>query len=271
MLAAQLSFNIGAALAKDLFAAVGPAGVAALRTTIAALLLVAVARPWRLRPDRRQARFLVLYGLALGAMNLTFYYSIERLPIGVAVAIEISGPLAVVLFTSRTPRDFAWFALAAGSLALLLPWPGDAARLDPAGLLFALAAAAFWALYIVFGKRAAEVKGAPAVAIGMAVSCLITLPFGVAEAGSGLLAPPVLLVGLAVALASSMVPYVLEMVALERLTSRIFGVLTASAPAIAALAGFVVLGERLTLVQALAVAGMIAASAGCSLTRRKAA
>jgi len=268
MVLAQFSFNLGAALAKDLFAVVGPAGVAALRTSIAAAILLALARPWRARPTARQARFLLLYGLALGGMNLLIYFAIARLPLGIAVAVEISGPLAVVLFTSRSLRDFAWFALAAGSLALLVPWPGRAAALDPLGLLFALGAAACWALYILFGKRAAEVRGATAVALGMAAACLVTLPVGAAQAGLTLLAPPVLLTGLGVALLSSVLPYVLEMKALERLSARLFGVIVSCAPALAALAGFLLLGERLTLLQWLAVAGMIAASAGCSLTTR---
>ena len=268
MLLAQISFNVGAAIAKDLFAAVGPAGVAALRTSLAALVLLAVAQPWRQRYTSRQWRFLLLYGLALGGMNVMIYFAIARLPIGIAVAVEMSGPLAVVLFTSRTAKDFAWFALAAGSLALLVPWPGRAAPLDPVGLLFGLGAAGCWALYILFGKRAAEVRGATAVSIGMAAACCVTLPFGVAQAGTGLLSGPVLLTGLAVALMSSVLPYVLEMKALEQLSARVFGVLASSAPAVAALAGFAVLGERLTPLQGLAVLGMIAASAGCSLTSR---
>jgi inner membrane transporter RhtA len=271
VVAAQVSFNVGAALAKGLFATVGPEGVAALRTTIAALILLAIARPWRAAPTRSQRGWLILYGLALGGMNHLIYWAIERIPIGVAVAIEISGPLAVVLLTSRSLRDFLWLALALGGLALLVPWPGGDTPLDPLGVGFALGAAACWALYILFGKRASQVASRTAVALGMCVACCVTLPFGIAAAGSNLLLGPVLALGLAVAVLSSALPYLLEMQALGRLSSRVFGVVTSSAPAIAALVGFVLLGERLAPLQWLAIALMIAASAGCSLTAGPAA
>ena len=266
ILAAEFSINVGAAFAKGLFPLVGPEGVAALRTTIAAALLLAIVRPWRKRLAPGQAGWLLLYGLALGGMNLLIYWSFERIPIGIAVAIEISGPLAVVLLTSRTVRDFGWLALAVCGLVLLVPWPGSAARLDPVGIAFALGAAALWALYILCGKRASEAGGGMAVAIGMCWACAVTLPFGLAESGRGLLQPEVLGLGAVVALLSSAIPYALEMKALETLSSRVFGLITSSAPAVAALAGFLILGERLTPVQWLAVTLMMAASAGCSLT-----
>lgn len=265
IVAAQVSINLGAALGKGLFPSVGPEGVAALRTGIAALLLLGLARPWTVAITPRQAAWLFLYGLALGGMNLLIYWSMERIPIGIAVAIEICGPLAVVLLTSRSGRDFLWLALAVAGLLLLVPWPGAEAGLDPLGVAFALGAAACWALYILFGKRASEVGGGAAVALGMTAACLVTVPFGVSAAGTGLLLGPVLGLGLAVALLSSALPYLLEMAALGRLSSRVFGVVTSAAPAIAALAGFAVLGERLSPAQWLAVALMIAASAGCSL------
>lgn len=263
---AQLSTNLGAALGKSLFPLVGPEGVAALRTGISALILLAISRPWRIALTKRQATFLALYGLALGGMNLLIYLAIERLPIGVAIAIEISGPLSVVLLTSRSIRDFFWFALAVASLLMLMPWPGSQARLDPFGIAFAFGAAGCWALYILFGKRASELGSKTAVALGMPVACTVTLPFGIVMAGEKLLVSPVLWLGLVVALLSSAIPYMLEMKALERLSSRMFGVIISSAPAIGALAGYLILGEQLTLVQWLAVATMISASAGCALT-----
>ncbi|SET06719.1 inner membrane transporter RhtA [Nitrosospira multiformis] len=263
---AQLSTNLGAALGKSLFPLVGPEGVAALRTGISALILLAISRPWRIALTKRQITFLALYGLALGSMNLLIYLAIERLPIGVAIAIEISGPLSVVLLTSRSIRDFFWFALAVASLLMLMPWPGSQARLDPFGIAFAFGAAGCWALYILFGKRASELGSKTAVALGMSIACAVTLPFGVVMAGEKLLVSPVLWLGLVVALLSSAIPYILEMKALERLSSRMFGVIISSAPAIGALAGYLILGEQLTLVQWLAVATMISASAGCTLT-----
>jgi inner membrane transporter RhtA len=270
IVAAQLSFNVGAALAKSLFPAVGPEGVAALRTGLSALILLAVARPWRRPPSPRQVGWILLYGLSLGGMNLLIYWAFARIPIGVAVAIEIAGPLGVVLLTSRSGRDVLWVALAIASLLLLVPWPGRDAPLDPAGIGFAIGAALCWALYIVFGKRASRVEGRVAVSLGMIAASLVTIPIGVAAAGTELLAAPVLGLGLAVAMLSSAIPYLLEMRALERLSSRLFGVITSSAPALAALAGFALLGERLTAVQWIAIVMMIGASAGCSLTSRPA-
>ena len=270
IVAAQLSVNIGAAFAKGLFPLAGPEGVAALRTGAAALILMAVARPWRRSLSRCQMLWIILYGLALGGMNLLIYWAFARIPIGVAVSIEIGGPLSVVLLTSRSARDFLWLALAVASVLLLMPWPGRQAPLDLAGVGFAMGAAVCWALYIVFGKRASQVETGTAVALGMTMACLVTIPIGVTAVGSRLLNPAAWGLGLVVALLSSVIPYMLEMKALERLSSRLFGVITSSAPAVAALAGFVMLGERLTPAQWIAVLLMIGASAGCSLTSRPA-
>ncbi len=268
IVAAQISINAGAALGKGLFPLVGPEGVAALRTGLSALILIAIARPWRTASEPAQWGWLGLYGLSLGGMSLLIYWAIARIPIGIAVAIEICGPLAVVLMTSRSLRDLLWFGLAVIGLLLLLPWPGAQVRLDPIGLAFASGAAACWMIYILVGKRAAAVEGKVAVAIGMTAACLVTVPLGIATAGSGLLQPRVFAFGLLVAALSSALPFVLEMKALERLSSRVFGVVTSSAPAIAAVVGFVLLGERLSLVQWIAIAMMIAASVGCSLANR---
>lgn len=265
---AMVSVNVGAALGKGLFPLVRPEGVAALRTSIAALILLVVMRAWSARFTGRQALWMVLYGIVLGGMNLLIYWAIARIPIGIAVTIEICGPLAIVLLTSRTAKDFLWFALAVAGLLLLVPWPGSGTNLDPVGVLYALGAATCWALYILFGKRAAEAESGIAVAVGMAFACLVTVPVGISAAGRSLLLPQVLGLGLVVAVLSSALPYYLEMRALEKLSSRIFGLVTSSAPAIAALVGFFVLGERLTPVQWLAVGMMIAASAGCSLASR---
>lgn len=267
---ANVSINIGAAFAKTLFPVIGPEGVALFRTVVSVLLLMPIAQPWKLTFTPSQIRVLFFYGLTLGAMNLLIYWAFARIPIGVAVAIEISGPLAIVLLTSRSLLDFLWFLLAVASLALLIPWPGNASDLDLVGVLCALGAAIGWALYILLGKRAAEVKSSAAVACGMAAACLVTVPFGVATAGTDLLLGSVIGLGCVVAILSSALPYVLEMKALEILSSRMFGVITSSTPAIAALAGFAILGERLTSTQWLAVALMIGASAGCTLTSKPA-
>lgn len=268
VVAAQVSVNLGAGIGKSLFGAVGPEGVVLLRTALGAMLLVALTRPWNIRLDRGDFRRLAAYGIALGAMNLLFYLAIARIPLGVAVAIEIAGPLAVVVFTSRSRRDLAWLALAVLGLAMLLPWPGRDVALDPLGIAFAFGAAVGWALYIVYGKRASQVPGRVAVAWGMVFACLVTAPFGLARAGTALLDAHILAMGLAVAVLSSALPFALEMIGLKQLSNAVFGMIVSSSPAIAAVCGYILLGEHLTLVEWLAVGMMIAASAGSTLTAR---
>jgi inner membrane transporter RhtA len=266
-LAAQ---NVGAAVAKQLFPLVGAEGVTALRVGISALLLLAAIRPWRRPLGRADALNLLVYGFTLGLMNLLIYRAFDLIPIGIAVAIDVTGPLAVVLLSSRRPRDFGWVACAAAGLALLLPLRAGSAALAPAGVAYAVGAAVCWAFYIVSGKRASTLEGGQAVAWGMLAASLFTVPVGVVHAGAGLLAPGVLAGGCAVALLSSALPYSLEMFALKRLPRRVFGILVSSAPAVGALAGFFVLGERLAPLQWLAIALVIAASAGSAATARRA-
>ena len=266
ILLAQLSVNAGAAVGKGLFAQAGPEGVAMLRTSIAALIMFAIARPWRARLDTAQLGWLALYGLALGTMNLSIYLALERIPIGIAVAIELTGPLAVVLATSRTRRDFLWLALAVGGVALLLPWPGHNAPLDPLGIAFALGAAACWAGYILFGKQASRVEGFTAVSMGMLFACAVTIPVGLANATAALWQPNMLALGAVIAVLSSAIPYALEMKALGKVSARVFGVASSTAPAIAALAGLVWLGETIGPWQASGIGLVMAASIGASLT-----
>jgi len=265
ILASMVSVNAGAAWAKGLFPVVGSEGLTALRVGLAALLLLAVVRPWRTPVTRLDARNLLVYGLTLGAMNLCIYRAFERIPLGIAVAIEVTGPLAVVILSSRHLRDFVWVACAGLGLWLLLPVQGSSA-LDPIGVAYALAAAFCWAMYIVFGKRVSTLKGGQAVAWGMLAASLFAVPFGVVHAGAALFTPGMLLGGLAVALLSSALPYTLEMMALARLPQRVFGILVSAGPAIAALAGFVMLGERLTTLQWLAIGLVILASGGAAAT-----
>lgn len=260
VLASLCCQNAGAAFAKSLFQTVGPEGMTALRVGIAALLLTVVMRPWRVRPNRRQAWSLLAYGAALGLMNLTIYGAFARIPIGIAIAIEVTGPLTVVLLGSRRPRDFLWLGLAVAGLLLLLPPDGLSAPLDPVGVALAIGAGVCWACYILFGSQVAVLPRSSAVAGGMLVAAVVTVPIGLAEAGSGLLRPGILLAGLAVAVLSSALPYSLEMLALGRMPRRVFGMLVSSAPAIGGLAGFLLLGERLTLLQAAAILCIMLAS-----------
>ena len=269
IVASMVSVNAGAAWAKGLFPLVGAAGVTAARVGLAAVLMLAVVRPWRQLPKRADARNLLVYGLMLGCMNLLIYGAFARIPIGVAVAIEVVGPLAVVVLSSRRARDFAWVLLAALGLWLLAPFHDGVPPLDPLGVLYALGAAFCWAMYIVFGKRVSHLGGGQAVAWGMLAAALFTVPVGVAHAGANLLAPAVLMGGLAVAVLSSALPYSLEMAALARLPQRVFGILVSAGPAFAALAGYIVLGERLTGMQWLAIVLVVFACGGAAATARR--
>jgi inner membrane transporter RhtA len=270
LVAGMVSLQCGATFAKSLFPAIGAAGTSALRVGFSALILIAVWRPWRRSLPAREAGWIALYGSALGLMNLLFYLALARLPLGPAVAIEFVGPLAVALIASRRRSDFLWIGLAILGLMLLLPI-ATTAGLDPIGVALDLGAALAWALYILFGQRAGRVDGGQAVSLGMLTAALVAAPFGVAEAGASLLAPEILLSGLAVAIMSSALPYSLEMVALRRLDRKSFGVLMSLEPAVAACAGLVLLGERINAVQWLAIGLVIAASVGITVGSQRSA
>jgi len=261
-----ISVNFGAAYAKGLFPLVGSAGVTAVRVGLAAILLLAFWRPWRAPLARRDMANVAVYGLMLGFMNLLIYAAFARIPIGIAIAIEVIGPLAVVVLSSRHLRDFAWVACAAGGLYLLAPTTANATALDPVGVAAALGAAFCWAMYIVFGKRVSTLKGGHVVSWGMLVAAICTVPVGLAQAGSALFAPQILLGGLVVAVLSSILPYSLEMLALSRLPRKVFGILVSAGPAVGALAGFFVLGEVLTVVQWAAIGLIVVATGGSAAT-----
>jgi inner membrane transporter RhtA len=259
VLVAAVSPQIGAAFAVTLFDELGPAGAAFLRLAFAAIILWAIWRP-RLEGDLRLAG---AFGAALGLMNWSFYESIDRIPLGVAVTIEFAGPLLVAVIGSRRLLDGVWIALAAVGIVLLVN-PGGGA-LDPLGVGFALAAAGCWMAYIYLSKRTgAAFAGGSGLAIAMAVGALIVLPAGVLQARGALAEPDLLASALVVAVASSVLPYSLELEALRRLPSAVFGVLMSVDPAVAALAGFVVLGQDLGARELLAIAMVIVASAGAA-------
>ncbi len=264
---AMLLISVGTSLAKGLFAAVGAEGTSLYRAVFSALVLVALTRPWRRRWTRRELTDLALYGGSLGAMNLAFYKALTTIPLGLAMAIEFLGPLCVSLIHSRRPADFAWIALAVAGLALLLPIAGPVQALDPAGVGLALLAALFWALYIVFGQRGGQVDPGQAVALGMTVAALVIAPAGIARAGSHLLDPHVMTLGLGVAMVSGAAPFWLERIALKGIERRAFGVLIAAEPAVGALAASMLLGETLSARQWVAIACVIAAGAGSVLWR----
>jgi len=256
----------GASFAKMLFPLVGAFGATALRLSLGAVVLLLVFRPWRHRLDGKQWRAVLLYGVVMGAMNLFFYAALEHIPLGIAVALEFTGPLAVALFGARKPLDFAWIALALGGFVLLLPWAGFAGDISPFGVVLALCAGACWAGYIIFGQRAGTGGGAHIAALGVATAALIALPFGVVTAGPLLIDPSILPLGLAVALLSSAIPYALDMVALPHIPARLFGILMSGQPALAALSGLVILGETLSPFQLGGMAAIIIASIGATAT-----
>lgn len=266
----MVSLQSGATFAKSLFPAVGASGTSALRVGFSALILVAVWRPWRRSLPAREAGWIALYGTALGLMNLLFYLALARLPLGPAVAIEFVGPLAVALIASRRRSDFLWIGVAVAGLALLLPISGQDG-LDPIGILLDLGAALCWALYILFGQRAGRIDGGQAVSLGMFTAAIVVAPFGLSEAGPALLNPGILAAGLGVAVMSSALPYSLEMFALRRLDRKSFGVLMSLEPAVAACAGLVLLGERISPIQWLAIGLVIAASVGITVSTRRTA
>lgn len=270
ILGAVTALGLGTSWAKhSLFPVVGAQGTTAVRVGFSALLLLLFWRPWRWALSGADARTVALYGAALGAMNLCFYMSLRTIPFGLAVAIEFAGPLAVALFSSRRPLDFLWVLLAAAGLALLLPLGHDVSTLDPAGVLFALAAAVFWATYIIFGKRASHLHAGHSVSLGLFVAALVVVPVGVAHAGGALLSPVILATGLGVALISSAIPISLEMVALKRLSPQAFGIMASMEPAVAALLALALLGEYLSAMQWLAIALIVAASVGSSVTAQR--
>ena len=268
ILIAMLSIQSGASLAKSLFPVVGAPGVTALRIALGTLILVVIFKPWRLRFKKEQRLPLLFYGLVLGGMNYMFYLSIQTIPLGIAVALEFTGPLAVALFSSRRPVDFIWVILAVLGLWFLLPLGQDVAQIDLTGAALALGAGACWAVYILTGQRAGEEHGPATVALGSLIAAIIFVPIGMAQATDSIWQWSILPVGLAVAVLSTALPYSLEMIALTRLPTRIFGTLMSMEPALAAISGMVFLGETLTFTQTLALCSIIAASMGSTLTMR---
>ncbi|HEV2702110.1 MAG TPA: threonine/homoserine exporter RhtA [Steroidobacteraceae bacterium] len=259
---AMASIQAGASIAKTIFPLAGAIGTVTVRIVLGTLILAITMKPWRARIAQGSRRALLVYGMSLGLMNLSFYVALSRIPLGIAVALEFSGPLTVAVLTSRRPLDYCWIALAVGGLLLLLPIAHEGSRLDPVGVLFALGAGACWALYIIFGRRAGAAHGAQTVVLGSVISTLVVAPIGLATAGTALLSRSVLVPGLAVAILSTALPYSLEMVALTRLPARTFGVLMSIEPALAAFSGLVFLDERLSGMQWIAIILIIGASLG---------
>jgi inner membrane transporter RhtA len=254
--------QFGAGYAVTLFDELGPAGAAFLRLFFAAAVLVAVWRPRLRGRPLADLRLAVTFGVALGVMNLSIYSAMDRIPLGIAVTIEFAGPMAVGVLGSRRPLDLLWVALAAAGIVLLVD-PSGGGSLDSLGVAFALLAATMWAFYILLAERTGRVfPGGTGLAVAMVAGAVVIAPPGIAQAGSELLQPELLAAGAAVALASSVIPYSLDLEALRRLPANVFGVLMSLEPAVAALAGLIVLGQELGAREWAAITLVVVASAG---------
>ncbi len=265
VLAGIVSVQVGASLARQLFPIAGAVGVVTLRLVFSAAILLVVWRP-SLRMAKPTWLYVGLFGLVLGAMNMSFYQALDRIPLGVAVTVEFLGPLAVALAGSRRWLDGLWALLAAGGVVLLTDGGGAVSVI---GVLFALGAAACWGCYILLSAKVGEhTTGGGGLALASAIGGLLVLPFGIGTAGTQLVQPVVLAAGVGVALLSSVVPYSVELEALRRMPPRVFGVLMSLEPAVAALCGLVVLGQGLHPLQWIAVCLVVGASVGVTRTDR---
>ena len=268
LLIAMLSIQLGAGLAKQLFPMAGAAGTTSLRLFFAALILILVWKPWRHKFSRAEIKNLFIYGTSLGLMNLTFYLALKRIPLGIAVALEFLGPLAVAIFSSKRTIDYLWAILAMVGIFLIFPSADLNQAIDYLGVFFAVLAGLFWAFYIIFGQRAGtDLHGGIASCMGMFFALIVALPFGLIIDGEKLLNPQILPMAVAVAILSSALPYSLEMYVLKRIPSKTFGILMSAEPAIASLVGLIFLSEALTSLQWTAILSIIIASIGSSLSR----
>jgi inner membrane transporter RhtA len=264
VLVAISSLQFGAALGVTLFDDVGPTAAAAVRLFFAAAILLAIWRPNPAAHSREALRIALVFGLILGTMNWTIFLALDRIPVGVAITLEFLGPLGVAIAGSRTRLDVLWVLLAAMGVVLLAN-PFGSGGPDPVGVVLALIAAALWAAYIVIAQRAGRhFTGGTGLAIAMVVAACVPLVPGIVSGGSDLLAPEVLAIGAVVALASSVIPYSAETEALRRMRRSVFGILMSLEPAVAALAGFVVLSQELGAHELVAIALVVAASAGAT-------
>lgn len=263
VLAAVTSVQFGSAFAKGIFDEVGASGTVFLRVLSAAIVLALIWRPRLHGHSRRDLVVAVLFGISLAGMNLAFYSALDRIPLGIAVTFEFVGPLGVAVFGSRRALDLVWVVLAAAGILLLSDFGG--ADLDGLGVALALLAGGFWAAYILLSVRVGRAfPGGSGLALAMMVATVPLAPIGIAEGGADLITPSVLAVGVGVGMMSSAIPYTLELEALRRLPAGVFGVLMSLEPAVAATAGFVVLGEDLATREVVAIVMVVAASAGAA-------
>lgn len=271
LLIAMISVQSSGSFAKYLFGQFPILTVSAMRLLLGALILACIFKIWQINFRQIKWPAILSYGIALAGMNMLFYLSIDRLPLGIAVSFEFIGPLSVALFAARRKFDFVWVGLAILGLILLFPFDQAAQQLDPIGILFALGAGACWALYIVAGQKPSGISGNHTVCLGMLVGTLVLMPIALfVGIPAHTFEPMSLLYFVALAVLASALPFTLEMIALRNLTALSFGTLMSLEPAIAALSGFIFLHEQLLWTQWLALAVIITASMGCTYTTQKA-
>jgi inner membrane transporter RhtA len=263
VLSAIASVQFGSAIAATLFAQIGPAGAVWLRLLFGMIVLVALWRPRFRGRTRYELLLATTFGLVLACMNLSFYEALHRIPLGIAVTIEFVGPLGVAVAGSRRAVDLVWVALAAAGIIALTR--GGTSHLNALGVLFALLAGCLWATYILVNARVGRAfEGGTGLALAMCVAAVVMLPFGIAQGGRHLLEPRSLALGAAVGLLSSAIPYSFEVEALRRIRPSVFGVLMSIEPAMAALAGLIVLGQSLAARTVLGMALVVIASVGAA-------
>lgn len=272
LIASMISLCLGTSFAKNLFSEIGAQGTTFYRLTFSAILLWIIWRPWRFKFTRAYIIPILFYGISLGLLNFLFYMALRTIPLGIAIAIEFCGPLGLALFASRKKIDFLWIALVIVGLLFLIPNEATtASSLDPIGLMYCVAAAIFWAFYIIAGQKMGNIHPGQASTLGITVAALTVMPFAVASFGfEGLWRMELFWMGLVVGILSSALPYSLEMISLRALDRKTFGVLLSLEPAFGAIAGAIVLHEFLTIQQIIAIICIVSASMGCTITAKRA-
>ena len=261
---AMATFQIGAAFAKGLFPAVGAQGAATLRLGLGAIMLLAIARPWRAWPRHAPVFAILGLGFSLAGVILLFFLALDRLPLGVAMALQFLGPLSIALFGSRRPTDVIWAALAAMGVWLLVDASPATRTLDLVGVALALGAAACWASYIICGQAIGTTFGTSTAALAVSIAAILVFPVGLLHAGGELFAPALIPMALLVALFSTAIPFSLDLYALPRMPARSYAVFMSLEPAFGVLSGLIILQERLSGVQIGGVAAVIIAAAGAA-------
>lgn len=268
LILAMITLQYGSSLAKNLFTLSGVAGATGLRLFFAAICLILILKPWKIPFKRAYILPLLCYGISLGVMNLTFYFALSRIPLGIAVALEFTGPLLLAVIASKNKWDYLWVVFAALGIFFLLPGH-DQEALDPWGIFFALLAGASWALYIIFGKRLSNTLPTKmGISYGMSVAALVVIPFAFAFNANQIMNTQVLIPGLLVGIFASAIPYTLELHAMKGLSQKSFSILMSLEPAIATIIGVIFLSEFLNLTQVAAIVFISIASLGTSLTNK---